>query len=375
MSGHIRVPCDLPPLERVVPGFKGLPERETRTYALLACLRRVARDLRGTRSRPFYSTRAVAGFFGVPQTIAVRVFHELEREGLLVRRRAVGTWLRPLRPQPRVPVRGVVGLPVWQYGYCMITEWRHFYERMEAALRQHQFVANVIFFRSHEPEDPAFGDRLLAHEFDTLLWFKPLLSAVPLMETLVDNGIEAVALSDLHQSLPFPEYRLGWSNALRQGLRAWRRDGIARVVLIGQQDGARACYAVGRLLRELGWPHVSIATGGDFSMEARAAMRAGDQTGVILLDQYAELALGQSEPRQLAEWIRANRVLTPYRLDLPADLLRGARIDLAVMDWARITARIASDLARGELRRLRAPIAIEASWQPRADAAQFAQAF
>ncbi|MEI6085548.1 MAG: hypothetical protein WCS70_14785, partial [Verrucomicrobiota bacterium] len=171
---RVRRPNQLPPLASVLRNFSGLAAGQTQTHALFQALRKLALRLRGDTAQPFYSTREIAEFFGVPQPTVVQVYGELEMEGLVVRLRSVGTLLQPIKRQPRVPVRGVVGLPIWQWGFCHLAEWRRFYHQMEETLARHHLVADFIFFSTEISDQEHFLERLLSHNLDFVLWYKPL---------------------------------------------------------------------------------------------------------------------------------------------------------------------------------------------------------
>ena len=67
---RIRQPTTLPPLADMLPRFKGLKGPHSQSAELLAVLRGVAARLRTSESSRFYTTRTVAAFFRVSNSIA-----------------------------------------------------------------------------------------------------------------------------------------------------------------------------------------------------------------------------------------------------------------------------------------------------------------
>ena len=91
----------LPPLATQLPGFKGLTARDHKQHTVGEMLRQVAIRNRRRHAQPFYSMREVAKFFDVRLCTVGAVYKQLEREGLLLRRRSFMTELIPVADHGR----------------------------------------------------------------------------------------------------------------------------------------------------------------------------------------------------------------------------------------------------------------------------------
>ena len=118
--------------------------------------------------------REVSAFFGVTLPSVGKVYRQLEREGLLVRKRSSVTELAPLKTGRPVVHRGIVAVPIWLPGFLMFSDWREFFIELEQQLRRHNFVANLIFFRQGEDESPDFAQRVLGHEPESMVRLAPI---------------------------------------------------------------------------------------------------------------------------------------------------------------------------------------------------------
>src|SRR5664279_485635 len=116
-----------PALASQIHGFKGLTSRDHKRHALCGLLRQIAIRNRRRQSHPFYSMREVAMFFNVTLPTVGAVYKQLEREGLLLRRRSSMTELVPVAHDGRQVTRGVVAVPIYLPGFLMLRDWRSFF--------------------------------------------------------------------------------------------------------------------------------------------------------------------------------------------------------------------------------------------------------
>ncbi len=360
------MPRLLPPLATLFPNGPKLPPSQTQTFALLNALRRIARQLRGTVPQPFYTTREIAAFFGVPKTTVVRVYGELQMEGWLVRLRSSVTMLAAVHPQPRHPVRGVVGLPVWRPGYVQLPDWQMFFTEMENQLRHHGFVADLIFYSGGEDTLPEFGDRLLAHDLDALLWYRPHPNCLPLMSALTDAGVRVFLVTNPGYDLPYPRYEQSYYRAVAQGLMEWKRRGLKaanflRAVVASYEDArwrqiTQQAGLTPTLLGERDWPA--------FVRRRRDSLTDGL---VCVDDQW----LSKFPPAEMLRLLRTMPVMFLHRPMLATLSLAGLRADVVCHDWPRIAHRIADDLAAAKPTKPGIVATFEAEWFPRTDLASF----
>lgn len=374
-TNRIQLPDDLPLLSRIWPSGDPLPEGHTHSYRLLLALRQIATSLRVTQARRFYSTRTVATHFRIHQTMVVRAYAELEREGLLMRLRGSGTMLSPLRMQPRIPIRGVVGVPIWSYGHSALSDWRVFFTQLEEHLRKRHFVADFIFYRMDEPaEQPDFAERLVAHDLDALIWFKPLSTYTMNLQKLTDGGVKVVVVPEKDVHLPFPAYSPSLDAATLKALAAWKRDGIRSVSILSAEN-SYPHSDVQRLFRLTSAARLeaTLQPVNPDTFASFATTCASKNRGVIFGDDMlcAQLCQGRSEA--VVDLLRTHRVLCRQYLEMPRFLLEGCRVDMVWMDWAAFASRLANDLSSGKLPAPHTREVQEARFTPRADAVRFAQ--
>ncbi len=232
--GKIRNFNTLTALDKLFDGKNKLPAAPTRTHALLLILREICKKLRTDENKLFYTSRQVAAFFRIPQTTVIKVFAQLEEEGLLLRLRSSGTFLKAKQKKATIPVRGVVGIVMWHVAYCNISSWRAFYFGLEEELRKHHYLANIIFLGNKDPGQSGFVNRLLNHNLDYLVWYNPLKIHHPILGRLTDNGIKTALVHNAREfTLPFSEYTVDWIDALRKCIRQWEASGVTEIYSIG----------------------------------------------------------------------------------------------------------------------------------------------
>ncbi len=369
---RIRPPNQLPPLREVLPAFQALPTRHTQVFALLESVRELARKLQTTEPQPFYSTRQVAAFFGVSQPTVVRVYRELETEGLLARRRSTVTMLAPRERRPRVAVRGVVGIPIWTYGHSHYSDWRLFFMRLEEHLRRHAFVADFIFFQMNDPSRPDYLEKFLAHELDSLIWLYPLPTYTQLMLQLADQGVSITVVVDRRTHFPFPTYSVSWEQAILRTLKTWKTQGVRRIITAGSPPEVTSLEPlVQRAGLEL---ETTVITPPDVLAITRRL--AASPTAALVIGEAAWCAgavTSQEEP--FLSLVRSQRLLFLHHIELSQARLAGIHTHFAVINWDKLAGRIADDLASGALRRQATPVIIQAEAHLQTPASNFAQLF
>jgi hypothetical protein len=352
------------------PNFRGFAPQEHVSAAIAEWLRGVIKRLRSAQSKPFYSVRELAAFFGVaPHTVAV-IYGRLEAEGLLVRIRGSQTLLTGRKVQARHPIRGVVGLviplPVFLYGL----ESRAFYIRLEEELRRRHFVADFIFhgMQDETQYNPGLLDRLLAHQLDVVWWFAPDRCLVPVMHQLLDAGIQLVTLSDGKARYPREQYFLDIWQGIADGVAAWREEGIESVTVIGPQSGYGSYEEeiARRILAPSGLKHdVLVLSDAEAARVLQRAPRRR-RTGVILFryywyarlcDQFPEImgALFQSSRVMLAQ----GRLLHGYLWDKPVFA------DCVTISFDMMARRVARDISSGKVATTKRLVTFRTLYEPR----------
>lgn len=361
----------MPPLADLFPHFTGLPAHLSQPVALRNVLRELTDRLRQPEPITFYPMREISAFFHVPLPTVAQVYRELEAEGRVTRLRGAFTLLLPKRHQPHTPIRGVVGLPIWEPGFCEMFAWRLFFRHLEARLRQHHYVADAIFFWLES--DAELLEHLLTHQLDYVVWLRPLARHKAVLEKLADTGTPSAVLPEPGLPLQAPSYVTSWESALRRALTAWRRDGVHSITVLHHPDKLDPVL-MSMLKRQplpvqpmhLNWLGLRDWVGTQPKNHRAAVLFADDHLAEQFIARY---------PDVFAELARRRRVLLKTTIQADAELLRGAPVDLVEFNWKKIAHIIADDIASGCLLRLQAPVILPARLHLRADAADFAMTF
>lgn len=342
------VPRDLPPSVELLGGFAGFDEALSKQAALTTHLRKVALRLQGPAARPFYSMREVVKQFRLPLRTVALAYEALEHEGLLNRRRSSHTLLVGKKISPRKQVRAVVGIPVWLHAMVVSPYSRNFHVEIENRLRQHGFVADLIFFRGDEVSSPDFAQRLIQHNLDFVLWHTPHPHALDVLRTLQDHGVRQIMVQpiDSQLSIAIPGYLQDWPVAYRQMAAAWRAAGI-RTVLVPDPvylPSRRAKTTFANTFIERGIDLRFVETDAAAILKQVGTHRPGT-VAVAFFDQEGADIICNEEPVIIEELISRCRVgfcRGPIRM--PYFHHRDARIDIVRFSATEIASRIAADL-------------------------------
>lgn len=361
-----QVTRSLPPLDSLLPARPAFRPDENQVRRLIEILRKIARRVRRKEPHPFYSMREIAEWFRVPVPSVSLAYKQLEKEGFLLPLRGSMTLVQSGRMQPRAPVRGVVGLPVWLWGFLDLRDWRLFFIRFEEYLRRHHFAASFVFYNADDCDVHGLAERLLAHNFDVVIWFTPDRSHVEIRQILADKGVRFIAINGATYHFPNHQYMLSWDRALRTGLQAWRNEGITRVVVPRPSDRTPDEFrgllpAMQNAGLRATFPH----PGSRPLHRYLAQLAPSPDVGVIFDDDLWCRNLCNQAPESMVRLIQQHRVLTTRSINLPDAYLRHLRIDMAYIDWYNLGHRVVEDLVTGKVFALPRPVLFEAKWMPR----------
>lgn len=376
--GRKPVERSLIPLPELFPGFRGFSPEENKSARLREHLWEAARKARGARATPFYSIREVAKFFDVSVPTAAESFRRLAQEGVLIQVRGSMTLVAGDRAQPRIPVRGVVAVPIWLPGFMIFPDLRVFYVHLEEQLRRHNFVADLIFYRQSEEVEPEFARRVLSHHPDFVLWLAPVVADRQTVQMIADAGVRMITLTTEPLTVPGRQYRLNWETALERGLRQWKREGIERVLIPARRKhDASATFVLDAVVKRLGIPceHPLVSDQDATPRQFIQGLYRDRRTGVIFDRDASYTYFCSAVPEAMAALIGRARVMVMRPINiLPAFLCR-ATVDFVSPDWRDIAQRLATDLAAGKTAGGGSPVPFEARWRPHMDAGKLASHF
>ncbi len=348
---------DLPDLNTVFRAFKGFDDEQNQTQLLGDMLKKLALDVQKDEPRPFYSLRQIAQFFDVPYATVARVYKRLHEEGILIRLRGSVTLVQPKKAQPRKPVHGVVGVPIWLYGFVYFNDWRYFYFKLEEHLRRHGLVADFVFFNVDEASHPDLGERMLQHNLDYLVWFIPEPPSIPLMQRLDDGGVRVITLTPPRHQFPFYTYHLSWQQGFQQLLRTWAQEGVREVIVFHTAADLEYVPMLKELMRQQGIRTLYS----DTILEpesVKPVLEDHPQAAVMLLDVHRSERL--TVLTDLPAVLRRRKSAVCNLLDLDKVTLKGIKVDTVMMDWDAVAKRISDDIVSGRIYQTREPVTLEA---------------
>ena len=310
---HAHLVSHLPSPAVAFARFKGFTAGISRQGVVLEELRRGARRLQRAHPTPFYSMREIARFFSLSLRSVALNYPTLEEEGLLVRVRGAHTKLMGRKTTPKNPVRSVVGLPIWISSIASSPYMRTLHVDINERLRRHGFVADSIFFNSHEDLRPEFADRLQAHRLDWVLWLGANFMSSPVFLALRDRGLRQIIVlpEETPLSLPLPVYLQAWGKAYLSLATSWAAAGIRRVLVPPPVDTVvtrRVVRHFSTLMkaRKITVDILATSSPGHFAREAALACRHED-TAVAFLDMISAHEICNGHPQTMAEIARTNR--------------------------------------------------------------------
>ena len=371
LKGMPRQPIilNLPSLTEQFRHFHGFGPREPHGDHLTELLRDTIEAVRQPQELPFYPVAGVARHFGVSTKTVSQCYRKLATEGLLRVLRGSKTLIRGRRLQPRQPVLGVVGIPVYLPGFIIGSELRSFHIRLEQALRRYRYVADFIFFQHDEQSSPDLAERLIEHQLDVLLWINPGTMNRSTIQTVLDGGIAVVLCVDGRASMPRRQYVYNSNKALAEAVATWRREGLRSVAVWHNdpRDEPTAQFPVlVRVLNKAAFPFtVHRLTAGQAILAAEEVL-ADPEKGLILPAHHWYESLANQYPALMQRLFSANRVLLMQGpLYHPAYQGGSLRADVISMPYDAMADRIARDIGEGRFETTEPLATFHARFEPR----------
>jgi hypothetical protein len=338
---------------RHAPAFAPLPAQlrrektESRSEALLRLLRRIAIAHRAGQTQTFYSRRTIAVHFKLPLSLVSRVFLRLEEEGLLGRIRGSRTVLHGLKPDRRLQVRGVVGLPVSIYRFAMFSDERAFILHLRRQLRKRGFMPAAVFFERHEARGGFLAERLLEAKADTVLWVSPERECGSTVASLQDAGVRVLAAGDCRLSSLPCRYQINRAPAVRAILRDWHQRCAIKDILIVKEPRGHSAANEETYRAAAEEEQFSVETIQIDERSVRGALPeliARKSCGLLFTSSAAALAM-MREPDALGELMEKHRVaFVEGAPSNPFAEVADARVDVITLDWKPVAERVVEAL-------------------------------
>jgi len=330
-----------------LPSKRRLDRIEHKTDGLAEVLRAVALKNRRDQPRAFYSMREVSAHFDVPFSTVSRVYHRLEREGLLTRMRGAKTILQGSHFDRRQGVRAFVGLPASLSAFIAIQAYRTFFIRILRELGLRGFATGIVFYDREEAKTEALSERLKAYEVDTVLWFQPPKEARETAVRLADLGIRLIGIA--HDYLAFIpcRYEVRRGRAIEELFANWKAHGINEVT-VAQWKQKRAPVldeSVITALEDVNIKSSSAFFDGQNSRSFLHSLQESKTGGVVFSSAHLASRLSFRVPAGVTQLLRNERVaFLNGPISMPFAKVPDVRVDLVVVDWQWVAEQIVNDL-------------------------------
>lgn len=340
-------PADhLPPLVGDPPVLRA-SSPGNRTSHLIDQVRHIARDLRGDKSRRFYSVREMATHFRVSVGTIAAIYQRLEQEGILARIRGSKTLLVGRQLSPRIPVRAVIGIVALRFSMIAHPDARELDMELIERLSRRGYVADLIFHTTGDINEPALVEHLVRHRVDFAIIRPTSLKIRQNILALRDHGIRTITIQDklLTPDLPALIYQQDWAPAYEHLAHKWHSEGIRRVVVPMKPEflSSLATTLFQSIFTAAGI-NVEFCTH-DFATLLRAARSR--RVGVAFLDRFRAGRICDRQPLEAERLLKSTRVaFCRGSVYVPYFSSRRLTADLVVFSSSRIADRIARDLGR-----------------------------
>lgn len=343
-------PRVLPPLPVVLADFPGFGREDNKSVLVVQWLRTAIERTRQEQPVVFYSVREVANFFGIALKTAVESFEKLEAEGLVTRVRGSHTLLEGRRQQPRHPIRGVVGVPVYLPALVYGNDWRAFLMDLEEHLRRYHFVCDFVFYHARDQRDETLKERLLDHDLDMVFWYVPIPEHVPTMLRLLDGGVKLVVVSDGKGQFPCEQYYLDLDVGAHDAMKNWAAQGVRScVILKSPRHPSRHSHAVvERAIRAAGLPwEVWELEDAEVPGAIQRLVRQRRQGVIFTSYPWGETLCAKFPPRMEKLFVTCRVFLAQGAVYCPAFEGRYVPADTIELPNAAMAQRVAADISTG----------------------------
>jgi len=360
----------LPSLGPIEPIPKWRGADRDRSLLIMQCLRRTAQKSRkNKKSRPFYSIRTVARHFAVAPTTVSRIYTRLKDEGLLTSVWGSKTFVPPTQLNKELRVRAVIAMPVLLPRFRALPEYRMFFASVQDALWKLGFATRLVFHEGRDAETPLFAELLLNYKADVVIWFLPTSKNLNVAARLLDRGIRLITIGDSLASPGEHCYLVNRQNAFREGLIAWKRDGIRSITVVRQCgcESVAKLAAIEASLCEVGIPHTIANLEACCAREHLWTLPQRDDCAVIFSSSEFAGHLRARNPAQFRALLERCRVmLVDGPIDLPAGDSVDTNVNFIAVDWQAAAKRIGRNLVSpAPCKNGATPIVFEAKWMQR----------
>jgi DNA-binding IscR family transcriptional regulator len=166
-----------------------------RNRAMLALLRKAARQGRNKKTQRFYSIRDVAARFRIAPTTVARMFDQLKYEGIIRSVWGSQTILDPAPLDRQIRIRGVIALLAPVELIASKTDCRESLAMLTHEWWQMGFAPRVWPYDADDAESTVFFKRIMDEKPDAIIWISAGSRTTLLARRLLNCGIRVVQIT------------------------------------------------------------------------------------------------------------------------------------------------------------------------------------
>lgn len=301
----------LPPLKKALPQFKSLRENKSKIDQTADLLRQVITENRTKHNITFYSTRAIAEFFGISQNTATLAVGRLETEGMVRRIRGSHTLMLGTKIIRRSRIRAVAGLLSWEFAQRFSETQCNLNRQLAEVLWPHNIALEIIPHYDLGESRPDLNERLKKHMLDFTIWPFPYNHHKEHLPYLHDRGVRNLVIGVKGVRGAFePQILIDFPTAYAELLRYWREQhDIHRVLVIQPREFTprKRIEVFLKMARERGFD-CSVEPS-DYARPARILECEKDRVGIALLDEHSTVEFTFYDPASFVALLERHRVL------------------------------------------------------------------
>ena len=315
---------------------------------LFRIIHRSAMTYRSDEPKSFYPLRHAAIQLKVPVSAVVRVYGRLQKEGVLTTLRGSQTLLQGRRTGRRLHIKSFIGLPVSYSCFLALQNYRRFYLELRREAQLRGFVCNLIFYTDGPEGLEELSKTVSQFGVDSVIWFRPRVSARDTILRLRDNGIPVLGIFDGGSPGISCRYEIRREKALGAIFRRWRSDAGFDSLIIARVNKRSPAHEemIEHAADTAGVAYDYVSIREDAIDQAITTLQEHPGKGLILPAAAASF-VSLRAPQAFNRLLESCRVAFP---DGPITTfsrsVSDVPIDLITVDWRSVAKKIVTDLDR-----------------------------
>ncbi|MDK3157152.1 hypothetical protein QPK87_11260 [Kamptonema cortianum] len=245
-------------------------------------------------------------------------------------------------------IKGVIGFPVWGYGFFHIHDLRSFYLSLINHLKKNHFAVDLIFI---DDDLEKLQREILPVRHNVIVWYEPLPEFKQMMQVSQEQGVRNLILSKEKKNSGYRDYQLDWKEALKKALTHWLKTGIKYVTIPVMQESTDLVGGVLHSGKQGDLQFQKYYCPDEKALKELTLRLQGNKDHGVYFENDMDLhLLSRRHGQALCDLFAVTRVLISHSFDAhPAHYVPGHKADVAEMDWDKAAHSIALDIIRHQL--------------------------